>query len=152
MLAGAEVRPCNGGRGDGIRKQRDAVNIGADGVELVDDGDPRDQIARLEAQLERLDEALARCRKVKLIAQIAFAGGAIWMAAALVGVIGVDPVAMVAAISVVIGGAVMYGSNTTTTQEVSAAIADAEAERAELIESLDLEAVNGSGGSGRRMG
>src|SRR5579872_4287576 len=107
----------------------------------ADDGDPRDEIARLEARLERLDEALARCRKIRLIAQIAIVGGGAWMLAALIGVIGFDPIAMMAAISGVIGGTVMYGSNTTTTQEVKAAIADAEAERAELIESLDLDVV-----------
>ena len=72
------------------------------------------------------------------------------MVAALVGVTGFDPIAFMAAISGVIGGTVMYGSNTTTTKEVSAAIADAEDERAELIESLDLEVVGEGNGRGRR--
>ena len=117
----------------------------------ADGGDPRDEIARLETRLERLDDALARCRKIKLVAQIAIAGGGAWMLAVLIGVIGFDPIAMMAAISGVIGGTVMYGSNTTTTQEVKAAIADAEAERAELIESLDLDVVGEGGAFGRTL-
>ena len=107
----------------------------------TDDGDPRDQIARLETRLEELAEAMGRCRKIKLISQIAIAGGGLWMAAATIGVIGFDPVAMMAAIAAVIGGTVMYGSNTTTSQEIDAAIEDAEADRAELIGMLKLRVV-----------
>jgi hypothetical protein len=119
------------------------VNIEADDEEQfeVDDADPRDQIARLEARLEELADAMARCRKIKLISQIAIAGGAIWMAAATIGIIGFDPVAMMAAIAAVIGGTVMYGSNTTTSQEIDAAIKDAEADRAALISGLKLRVV-----------
>ena len=128
------------------------MNHGIEDAQPPDGGDPRDQIARLETRLEQLDEAMARCRKIKLLAQIALAGGGAWMVAALVGIIGFDPIAFMAAISGVIGGTVMYGSNTTTTKEVSAAIADAEDERAELIESLDLEVVGEGDDTGRRMG
>jgi hypothetical protein len=119
------------------------VNIEADDEEQfeVDDADPRDQIARLEARLEKLADAMARCRKIKLISQVAIAGGAIWMAAATIGIIGFDPVAMMAAIAAVIGGTVMYGSNTTTSQEIDAAIKDAEADRAALISGLKLRVV-----------
>ena len=107
----------------------------------TDDGDPRDQIARLETRLEELADAMARCRKIKLISQIAIAGGGTWMVAATIGLIGFDPVAMMAAIAAVIGGTVMYGSNTTTSQEIEAAIRNAEADRAELIGMLKLRVV-----------
>ena len=107
----------------------------------TDDGDPRDQIARLETRLEELAEAMGRCRKIKLISQIAIAGGGIWIVAATIGIIGFDPVALMAAIAAVIGGTVMYGSNTTTSQEIDAAIKDAEADRAELIGMLKLRVV-----------
>jgi hypothetical protein len=139
-------------RRDGSKRGLDVVNHGIEDAQPPDGGDPRDQIARLETRLEQLDEALARCWKIKLIAQIALAGGGAWMVAALVGIIGFDPIAFMAAISGVIGGTVLYGSNTTTTKEVSAAIADAEDERAELIESLDLEVVGEGDDTGRRMG
>ena len=126
------------------------MNFGAENARQfeIEDGDPRDQIARLEAQLEELAEAMARCRKFKLISQIAIAGGGLWMVAATFGLIGFDPVAMLAAISGVIGGTVMYGSNTTTSQEIAAATQDAEALRAELIGGLELRVV-GEGADGQ---
>jgi hypothetical protein len=119
------------------------VNIGAENAQSseIEDGDPRDQIARLESRLEELAEALARCRKIKLISQIAIAGGGIWLLAVTIGVIGFDPMAMMAAISGVIGGTVMYGSNTTTSREIDAAMAEAEARRTKLIGGLELRVV-----------
>ena len=119
------------------------MNIGAENAppSEIEDSDPRDQIARLESRLEELAEALARCRKIKLISQIAIAGGGIWLLAVTIGVIGFDPMAMMAAISGVIGGTVMYGSNTTTSREIDAAMKEAEALRAELIGRLELRVV-----------
>jgi hypothetical protein len=104
-------------------------------------GDPRDQIARLEQRLEELADALARCRKIRLISQIAIAGGGGWMLAVTTGVLGFDPLAMIVAISGVIGGTVMYGSNRTTWREIDTAINDAEAKRARLIGRLNLRVV-----------
>jgi hypothetical protein len=119
------------------------VNIGVENAppSEIEDGDPRDQIARLESRLEELAEALARCRKIKLISQIAIAGGSIWLLAVTIGVIGFDPMAMMAAISGVIGGTVMYGSNTTTSREIDAAMKEAEARRTKLIGGLELRVV-----------
>jgi hypothetical protein len=119
------------------------VNNGAEdaGQFEVEEGDPRDQIARLETQLEELADARQRCWKFKLASQIAIACGGLWMVAATIGVVGFDPVAFMAAISGVIGGTVMYGSNTTTQQEIEAAMRDAEADRAELIGMLELRVV-----------
>jgi hypothetical protein len=119
------------------------VNIATDdgpSPEAGDD-DPRDEIAHLEQRLEELADALARCRKIGLISQIAIAAGGVWMLAVTIGVLGVDPLAMLAAISGVIGGTVMYGSNRTTWREVDAAMNDAEAKRAALIGRLKLRVV-----------
>jgi hypothetical protein len=104
-------------------------------------GDPRNEIARLEARLDEITEALARCRKFRLAAQIAMAGGGVWLVAAIIGLIGFDPVAMMAAIAGVIGGVVMYGSNNTTAEELTAEMKDAEGKRAALIGVLDLRVV-----------
>jgi hypothetical protein len=119
------------------------VNIGGENPQSseIEDGYPRDQIARLESRLEELAEALARCRKIKLISQIAIAGGGIWLLAVTIGIIGFDPMAMMAAISGVIGGTVMYGSNTTTSREIDAAMKEAEAQRTKLIGGLELRVV-----------
>jgi hypothetical protein len=118
------------------------VNIATDDGPLPEAGDdPRDQIAHLESRLEGLTDALARCRKIRLISQIAIAAGGVWMLAVAIGVLGIDPMAMMAAISGVIGGTVMYGSNGTTWREIDAAINDAEAKRARLIGGLKLRVV-----------
>jgi hypothetical protein len=106
-------------------------------------GDARDEIARLETQLDDLADALARCRKVRLIAQVAMALGGIWLAAAITGLITFDPVAMMAAIAGVIGGIVMYGSNITTSQELETETKEAEAKRTALIGTLKLRIVGG---------
>ena len=121
----------------------DFMNFGAESAQPpeTEDGDPRDQIARLESRLEELAEALARCRKIKLMSQIAIAGGGMWLVAVTIGVIGFNAIGMMAAISGVIGGTFMYGSNTTTSREIDAAMRDAEARRAALIGSLDLRVV-----------
>jgi hypothetical protein len=81
-----------------------------------------------------------------LISQIAIAGGGVWMLAVTIGVMGFDPVAFLAAISGLLGGTVLYGSNTTTSRQVDSEMEDAEAERAELIGRLQLRVV----GEGRR--
>lgn len=122
---------------------RTNVNIGAENAQpfATDDGDPRDQIARLESRLEELAESLVRCRKISLTSRIAIAGGGVWLAAMTIGIIGFDPIAMMGAIAAVIGGTVMYGSNTTTSREIEAAMTDAEARRAELIGALELRVV-----------
>ena len=115
------------------------MNIGANGALPVeaDDGDPADQIARLESRLDELADAMARCRKIRLISQIAIAAGGTWLLAVAIGVIGFDPMGFMAAIAGVIGGTVMYGSNTTTSRQVDAAIEKAEAMRAALIEARE---------------
>jgi hypothetical protein len=121
------------------------MNIEADEALTFDTGggDARNEIARLEARLDELADGLARCRKVKLIAQVALAGGGLWLAAAIVGIITFDPVGFMAAVAGVIGGIVMYGSNATTAQEMEAEMKDAEAKRAALIGALDLRVVSG---------
>jgi hypothetical protein len=119
------------------------MNIEADEALSIEAGDSgvRKEIARLEARLDELADGLVRCRKFKLVSQIALAGGGLWMAAAIVGLVSFDPVAFMAAAAGVIGGIVMYGSNTTTVQELETEVTEAEAKRAALIGTLDLRVV-----------
>jgi hypothetical protein len=107
----------------------------------MEDDDPHAEIARLEAEIERLAERRERCRKFILAGRIAIAGGALWIVAALVGAVSFDPAAMVAAISAVIGGIVIYGSNQTTAEEIAADMKEAEAMRAQIIGALRLRVV-----------
>jgi hypothetical protein len=107
----------------------------------LEHGDPREQIARLETRIDDLAEVVERCRKIILASKVAVACGGIWMLAAVVGVVGFDPLGMVAAIAAVIGGTVVFGSNNTTAQQISAAMSEAEERRAALIGSLELRVV-----------
>src|SRR5215831_8650190 len=75
-----------------------------DRIIRMSDGDPRTEILRLEGQIEDLTEVIERCRKIILISKIAVASGGIWLLALTIGIIRFDPVAMVGAIAVVIGG------------------------------------------------
>jgi len=103
----------------------------------TDDGDAADEIASLEGRLDELADARARCLKIGLISQIAMAAGGAWLLAVAIGIIGFDPIGLMAAISGMIGGVVMYGSNTTTARQVDTAIKDAEAMREVLVGSRE---------------
>ena len=90
------------------------------------DGDLRDQIARLEADIEQLAEGLDRCRKAMLLSKVAIAAGAILVLAYFLGPIGFDPSILIGAIAAIVGGVVVYGSNSSTSKQTMAAMKDAE--------------------------
>jgi hypothetical protein len=54
---------------------------------------------------------------------------------------------MIGAMAVVIGGVVVFGSNSSTSKQTTAAMKAAETQRAKLIDMIDLRAV-GAGRSG----
>ena len=104
-------------------------------------GDLREEIVRLEAEIDELTGVVERSRKVSLIAKIALVAGTMWLLASTVGAISFDPVALIGAIAAVIGGIVVFGSNTSTSKQAAARIKAAEARRAELIGMIDLRPV-----------
>ena len=104
-------------------------------------GDLREEILRLEAEIDELAGVIERSRKVGLIAKIALVAGAIGLLASTVGAISFDPVALISAIAAVIGGIVVFGSNTSTSKQAAARIKAAEARRAKLIGMIDLRPI-----------
>jgi hypothetical protein len=108
-------------------------------------GDLRDQIARIEAEIDELAKTLDRCRKAMLFSKVAIAAGGIWILAYLLGAISFDPAAMIGAIAATIGGVVIFGSNSSTSKQTTAAIKAAETRRAELIDMIDLRTVSATG-------
>jgi hypothetical protein len=105
------------------------------------DGDLRDQISSLEAHIDELTGVIESCRKLILVSKVAIAAGGIWLLAFTFGAIRFDSMAMIGAISAVIGGTVVFGSNASTSKQAVAAIKAAEALRAELIGNIDLRLV-----------
>jgi hypothetical protein len=109
----------------------------------MDEGDPHDEIVRLEARIEDLAEKLESCRKFILAGRAAVAGGSIFLVALLFGAIAFDPAIMACAAAALLGGLVAWGSNRSTADETSAEIAAAEARRAVLIGQIQLRVIEG---------
>ena len=114
-----------------------------------DESDRREHIRRLEHRIEQLAETIERCRKFVLMSKIAIAVGGLLALAMAFGAIWFDPTLMIAAITAVIGGAVLLGSNSSTWDEKAKALQAAEVERARLISEIDLRLVGG--GNGRSL-
>jgi hypothetical protein len=104
-------------------------------------GDLREEIARLEDEIETLARRIERCRKIALAAKAAAAVGAILLAILLVRLIRFDALAMIVAVTATIGGIVVFGSNAGTTKQLAADLKAAESHRAELIGRIDLRPV-----------
>ena len=109
------------------------------------DGDLRDQISRIEADIDQLAKTLDGCRKAMLLSKVTIAAGGIWILGYFLGAIRFDPTLMVGAIAATIGGVVILGSNSSTSQQTIAAMKAAETERDELIDMINPRAV-GMGG------
>jgi hypothetical protein len=102
------------------------------------DGDLHEQIARLEADIEQLAEGLDRCRKAMLLSKVAAAAGGILILAYFLGAIGFDPAILIGALAAIIGGIVVFGSNSSTSKQTMAAMKDAESQRAKMIDMIDF--------------
>jgi membrane glycosyltransferase len=114
-------------------------------LRLVMDGDDfRDDIARIEARIEELGEAIERCRKLSFAAKLAIGAGSIWLALTLLGLVPFVFSMVVAAMAAAIGGIVLLGSNATTWQQTESALRASEALRAELIGRREMRVVEDS--------
>jgi hypothetical protein len=107
----------------------------------MNDSDHRDEIVRLEAQIEGLTARVESCRKFILAGRITVAGGGLVLIAMLVGAIQFDPSVMAVAVTAVLGGIVAAGSNRSTAKEATHELAAAEAQRATLIGQMNLRLV-----------
>jgi hypothetical protein len=111
----------------------------------MENDDPREEISRLEARIDDLADAMTRCRKIILFAKAAMAIGGLLIVVTVLGVVTFDPTPLVGGMTAVIGGIVLFGSNSRTLNDFSAAAVAAEKRRNELIGSLELRAVRGAG-------
>jgi hypothetical protein len=107
----------------------------------MDDGDLHEQILHIEAHIEELADAIERCRKIILISKTAIAAGGTLILAITLWVVRFDPTLMIGVIAAVIGGTVVFGSNTSTSEQITVDMKAAEAHRAELISRIDFRVV-----------
>ena len=105
------------------------------------EGDPHDEIVSLEGQIEELSAKIESCRKFILASRIATLGGGIALGAMLLGAIRFDPGTMAGAVAALLGGIVVWGSNSSTAKEAARELAAAEADRVALIETINLGVV-----------
>jgi hypothetical protein len=104
----------------------------------LDDADPREEILRLEDEIEALAVTIERCRKVDLVSKLAIAGGALTLLGTAFGLVRTDELILVCAFTAAIGGIVGYGSNLSTLRQATADLKAAEARRAQLIDRSSL--------------
>jgi hypothetical protein len=101
----------------------------------------REEISRLEAQIEELAAAIENCRKIALAAKAAIALGGILLLLLIPDVVRFDAVAFMAGTAALLGGIVLLGSNTGTARVKTGELKAAEAERAKLIDRINLTVV-----------
>ena len=102
----------------------------------------RDEIVRLEAQIEELAGRIENCRKFILAGRIAVVTGGAVLLAMLLGILRSEPSMMGLAAAAALGGIVVAGSNRSTAKEASNELTAAEAKRAALISQLTLRTVS----------
>lgn len=107
----------------------------------MDDSDPRDEIERLEAQIEQNLTTIESCRKFILASRVALVSGGALLVGAVSGVMPADATVMVGALAALLGGVVLGGSNRSTADEAAARMHAAEARRTALIDGIDLHVV-----------
>jgi hypothetical protein len=107
----------------------------------MDEDNPIDEIALIEARLDELAEVSERCRKIIAVSRVAIAGASVLLLATILGLFGPSQAAAIGSITVVIGGIVSLGSNVSTLRETMAAMSAAEMLRSDLISRIDLRLV-----------
>src|SRR5215831_4171510 len=108
---------------------------------MDDDGDLHEEILHIEAHIEKLTDIIERCWKIIFISKVVIAAGGILILAIIIGAIGFDPTLLIGAIAALIGGTVVFGSNTSTLKQTMTDLKATEAHRTELISRMDLKVV-----------
>jgi hypothetical protein len=104
----------------------------------------RDDIARIEARIEELAEAIERCRKFSLAAKLLIAAGVLWIVLSMLALGSYTPETTLTALAAIILGTVLLGSNRTTWNQTESDMRASEAMRADLIGQLELRVVDDS--------
>lgn len=103
--------------------------------------DPQRQIADLEGEIERLSAAAERCGKIITASRLAAIAGGLLLVAPVLGILRFDPTAFVAALTALLAGIALLGTNASTRDELVARMKAHEARRRELIDAIGLRVV-----------
>jgi hypothetical protein len=114
---------------------------------LMNDRNYRDEIVRLEEQIDELAARIESCRKFILAGRIVVIGGGAVLVAILIGAFPFNPSVMAVAVAAMLGGIVAAGSNHGTAKEALHELTAAEAKRAALIGHIDLRLVSDRDGA-----
>ena len=95
--------------------------------------DSHDLVGQYEAELDRLEQSIERCRKTALVARAIAVGGACLLVSI---VLRPDGPALVLGVAGVLGGLVLAGSTRTTRQQLLTRMAAVESARADLIDRI----------------
>jgi hypothetical protein len=101
-----------------------------------------DDIARIEARIEQLAEAIERCRKFSIAAKLAIGAGLAWLMLVLFSPATFGPTTFFAALAAALGGTVLLGSNATTWTQTENALHASEAMRTDMIARLEMRLVD----------
>ena len=110
-------------------------------LDLIDEDDETDDMALIEARLERLAEVAERCRKFILASKVAIGGGVALLLVMMLDLFGSNENAAIGSIAVILGGIVSLGSNVSTLRQTMDAIGEAERLRSDLIDRKQLRVV-----------
>jgi hypothetical protein len=107
------------------------------GIRLVVDNSHK-EIEDLEAEIEALADAAARCRKILAGARALVIAGCLLFVGFVLGILRFDALALVLGLAAVPAGIALYGSNRRTLDDLQADIAKRTEKRRAIIDGLDL--------------
>jgi hypothetical protein len=110
-------------------------------LNLMDEDNPIDEIARIEAELEELAEVSEQCRKIIMVSKAAIRRRRALLLFMMLGLFGSNQVTALGSIAVALAAIASLGSNVGTLQQTMAAMTDAEALRSDLLGRVDSRVV-----------
>jgi hypothetical protein len=120
--------------------------LSAAGIWVDDETPSATEISHLEDRIEHFADIAESCRKFIVAAKVSIALGGLALVGIILGFWTGSAMLMLAALSAIIGGIVVSGSNASTRRQALDAAAAAEARRADLIDGMTLRLVPGDGG------
>jgi len=103
--------------------------------------DLHQRISDLETEIDVLSDAAEHCRKSMVVAKAAVGVGALLFVASFLGLLRSDAIILVIGIASALAGTVFYGSSRSSLEAIAAKIRVCEARRTQMIDELNLRAI-----------